>query len=89
MMVHEPMKDMIDEKANKKPRYEIRPRKSKLSIDLNRLVVEEEHELKNGNLKMSYFLQWMRVSNPSSIWVMTKHWRFLQKELWNFILNKV
>jgi hypothetical protein len=48
LMVHEPVKDTIDEKPEKKPRYEMRPRKAKLSIDLNR-PVEEEHELKNGS----------------------------------------
>jgi hypothetical protein len=48
IMVHEPMKDTIDEKPEKKPRHEMRPRKAKLSIDLNR-PAEEEHELKNGS----------------------------------------
>jgi hypothetical protein len=36
LMVHEPVKDIIDDKPEKNPRYEMRPRKSKLSIDLNR-----------------------------------------------------
>jgi hypothetical protein len=49
LMVHEPVKDIIEDKPEKNPRYEMRPRKTKLSIDLNRPVVEEEHELKNGN----------------------------------------
>jgi hypothetical protein len=48
LMVHEPVKDTIDGKPEKKPRSEMRPRKAKLSIDLNRHV-EEEHELKNGS----------------------------------------
>jgi hypothetical protein len=48
LMVHEPVKETIDEKLEKKPRYEMRPRKANLSIDLNR-PPEEEHELKNGS----------------------------------------
>jgi hypothetical protein len=46
-MVHEPVKGTIDEKPEKKPRYEMRPRKFNLSIDLNRPIVEEENGIKN------------------------------------------
>jgi chromosome segregation ATPase len=49
LRVHEPVKDNIRDKPEKNPRYEMRPRKTKLSIDLNRPVVEEEYELKNEN----------------------------------------
>jgi hypothetical protein len=48
-MVHELVKDNIENKPENKPRYEIKPRKTKISIYLNRLA-EEEHELKNGNI---------------------------------------
>jgi hypothetical protein len=44
-MLHEPMKGTIDDKPEKKSRYEMRPRKTRLSIDLNR-PAEEEHEIK-------------------------------------------
>jgi hypothetical protein len=43
MMVHEHVKEIIDEKPKKNPRYEMRPRKYKLSIDLNRPTAKEEH----------------------------------------------
>jgi hypothetical protein len=49
LMVQEPVRDTTDKKPEKAPRYEMRPRKSKLSIDLNKPVVEEEHGLKNGS----------------------------------------
>jgi len=49
-MVHEPMKDKIEDIPEKNPGYEMIPRKSKLSIDLNRLVADEEHAIKNGNI---------------------------------------
>jgi hypothetical protein len=48
LMVHKPVKDTTNEKLEKRPRYEIRPSKFKLSIDLNRPVDEEEHGLKTG-----------------------------------------
>jgi TolA-binding protein len=44
------MKDNIRDKYEKKPRYEMRLRKTKLSIDLDRLVVEEEFEIKIENI---------------------------------------
>jgi hypothetical protein len=48
LMVQEPMGDTIEKNTEKAPRYEMRPRKSKISIDRNKLVVEEEQGLKNG-----------------------------------------
>jgi len=48
-MMQEPVRETIDKKLEKAPRYETRPRKSKISIDLNKPVVEEEQRLKNGS----------------------------------------
>jgi len=50
LMMHATMKDTIDEKTEKKLGYEMIPRKTKLSIELNRPVAEEEHEFKNGSI---------------------------------------
>jgi hypothetical protein len=49
LMVHEPVRDTTDKRPEKRSRYEMRPRKSKLSIDLNKPIVEEEHGLKVGS----------------------------------------
>jgi len=43
--VHEPVKDNIRDKLEKNPR----PRKTKLSIDINGPIVEEEYEIKTKN----------------------------------------
>jgi hypothetical protein len=48
LMVHEPEKEIIDGIPKKNHRYEMIPRKSKLSIDLNR-PTEEEPKLKYVN----------------------------------------
>jgi hypothetical protein len=50
LKVHEPVKDNIEDTHEKNPRYEMRPRKTNLSIEFNRPTVEEENELKNGNI---------------------------------------
>jgi hypothetical protein len=47
-MMQEPVRDTIDKKTEKAPRYEMMPRKSKQSIDLNKPIIEEEQGLKNG-----------------------------------------
>jgi hypothetical protein len=44
--VHEPMRDTTDKKTKKAPIYEMIPRKSNISIDLNKPIVEEEQGLK-------------------------------------------
>jgi hypothetical protein len=41
-MMQEPVRETIDKKYGKSPIYEMRPRKSKISIDLKKLVTEEE-----------------------------------------------
>jgi mRNA-degrading endonuclease RelE of RelBE toxin-antitoxin system len=48
-MMQEHVRDSFDKKIEKAPRYEMRPRKSKLFIDLNNLVIEEEHGIKDGS----------------------------------------
>jgi hypothetical protein len=48
LMVQELVRDIIDKIPDKMPIYEMRPRKSNLSIDLNKPVVEEEKGIKNG-----------------------------------------
>jgi hypothetical protein len=48
-MMHEPMRDSTNKKHEKRPIYEMIPRKSKLSIDLNKIIVEEELGIKNGS----------------------------------------
>jgi hypothetical protein len=49
LMMQEPVRETIDKKYEKAPRYEMRPRKSKLSIDLNKPVTKEEQGLKDGS----------------------------------------
>jgi hypothetical protein len=49
LMVQEPVGDTINKNLEKEPRYKMRPRKSKLSIDLNKPVAEEADGLKNGS----------------------------------------
>jgi len=48
-MMQEPVRETIDKKHDKAPIYEMRPRKSKCLIDLNKPVAEEEKGLKNGS----------------------------------------
>jgi len=52
----EPARDALDRKSEKAPRYEMRPRKSQFSIDLNKPVTEEEHGLKDGS-KVNTFIK--------------------------------
>jgi len=48
--MQEHVRDIINKKKTEKAHiYERRPRKFKLSIDLNKPVAKEEHGLKNGN----------------------------------------
>jgi hypothetical protein len=41
------MRETHDKNSEVAPRYEMRPRKTKLSIDLNKYAIEEEHGLKD------------------------------------------
>jgi hypothetical protein len=49
LMIQELVRETIDKISKKTPRYEMRLRKSKIFIDLNKSVAEEEQGLNNGN----------------------------------------
>jgi hypothetical protein len=48
LMVHEPVKDTIDEKPEKKPRYEMRPRKPSSPLISIGLLLRKSMNLKMG-----------------------------------------
>ena len=56
LKMKEPVREALDKKFKKAPRYEMRPRKSQFSIDLNKPVTEEEHGLKDGS-KVNTFIK--------------------------------
>jgi hypothetical protein len=49
LMMQEPVRETSDKKCDKEPKYEMRPRKYKISIEINKPVTEEEKVHKNGN----------------------------------------
>jgi hypothetical protein len=49
LRMQEPVREEIDEKLEKAPKYEMMPRKFKISIDLNKPVAKEEQGLKDGS----------------------------------------
>jgi hypothetical protein len=49
-MVYELVKYNIRDKPEKNSRYDMRPRKSNLSLDLNMPVIDEEYEHKANNI---------------------------------------
>jgi hypothetical protein len=47
--MQEPVREVLNKKSKKSPKYEMRPRKYKFSIELNKPFIEELQELKNGS----------------------------------------